>query len=89
MSSSRPLSYTVQSSDCRTFRYHIDHIHKRTRFHSELDHEQVTASEVTEVVEPEEAEVISPVASSDIASQTAEEKPTVEQDRQSAETVNR
>ena len=87
VSSSGPLSYTVQLPDGRTFRHHIDHIRKRTRSHSELDHEQVTASEFTEVVEPEEAEVILPVASTDIASQTAEEQPTVEQDTQSTETV--
>ena len=82
MSSSGPLSYTVQLPDGRTFRRHIDHIRKRTRFHSELDHKQVTASEFTE-----EAEVILPIASTDIASQTAEEQPTVEQDTQSTETV--
>ena len=85
VSSSGPLSYTVQLPDGR--RRHIDHIRKRTRFHSELDHEQVTAFEFTEVVEPEEAEVTLPVASTDIASQTAEEQPTVEQDTQSTETV--
>ena len=50
VSSSGPLSYTVQLPDGRTFRCHIDHIRKRTRFHSELDHEQVTASEFTEGV---------------------------------------
>ena len=87
VSSSGPLSYTVQLPDGRTFRRHIDHIRKRTKFPSELDHKQVTASEVTEVVEPEEAEVILPIASSDIASQPAEEQATVEQDTQSAETV--
>ena len=61
VSSSEPLSYTVQLPDGRTFRRQIDHIHKCTRFHSELEHKQVTASEFPEVVEPEEAEVILPV----------------------------
>ena len=87
MSSSGPLSYTVQLPDGRTFRRHIDHIRKRTNSYSELDHEQVTSSEFTEVIEPEEAEVVSPVASSDITSNAAEEQTTDEHGTQSAETL--
>ena len=84
LSSSGPLSYTIQLPDGRTFRRHI---HKRTDSNFELDHEQVTSSEVTEVVEPEEAEVVSPIASSDITSNTAEEQTTDEHDTQSSETM--
>ena len=51
VSSSGPLSYTIHLPDGRTFRGHIDHICKCTKSHSELDHEQVTASEFTEVVD--------------------------------------
>ena len=81
VSSSGPLSYTVQLSDGRTFRRHINHIRKRT------NHKQVTSSEFTEVVEPEEAEVVSLVASSDITSNTAEEQTTDEHGTQSAESL--
>ena len=87
VSSSGPLSYTVQLPDGRTFRRHIDHIRKRKNSYSELDHEQVTSSEFTEVIEPEEAEVVSPVASSDITSNTAVEQTTDEHGTQSAETL--
>ena len=65
VSSSGPLSYIVQLPEGRTFRRHIYHIRKYTISYLELDHEQVTSSEFTEVVEPEETEVVSPVASSD------------------------
>ena len=87
MGSSGPLSYTIQLLDGRTFRRHIDHIRKRTDSYSELDHEPVIPSEVTEPVEPEEAEVVSPIASSDITSNTAEEQTTDEHGTQSAETL--
>ena len=60
VSSSGPLSYTIQLPDGRTFRRHIDHIRNRTDSYSELDNEQITSSEVTEVVEPK-AEVVSPI----------------------------
>ena len=85
--SSGPLSYTIQLLDSRTFRRHIDHIRKHTDCYSELDHEQVTSSEVTELVEAEEAEDVSPIASSDITSNTAEEQATDEHGTQSAETL--
>ena len=74
MSSSGPSFYSIQLPDGRTFRHHIDHICKRTDSYPELDHEQVTSSEVTEPVEPEEAEDVSPVAYSDITSNTAQEQ---------------
>ena len=61
MNNSVPVSYTFQLLDSRTFGRHIDHICKHTNFYSELDHDVFTV-----VVEPEEAEVVSPVASSDI-----------------------
>ena len=65
VSSSGPLSYIVQLPEGRTFRCHIYHIRKHTISYLELDHEQVTSPEFTEVVELEESEVVSPVASSD------------------------
>ena len=87
VSSSGPLSYTIQLLDSRTFRRHIDHICNHTDCYSELDHKQVTSSEVTEPVEPEETEVVSPIASSEITSNTAEEQTTDEHGTQSAETL--
>ena len=74
VSSSGPLFYTVQLPDGRSFRCLIGHICKHTNSYLELDHEQVTSSEFSEVVVPKGAEVVSPVASSDITSNTAEEQ---------------